>query len=102
MQPQGPSERIDARDLPEIATAEPTGLAGIEGRHPSVKHFGPLFAYGHLPPHLRGLSELFAVMAAKTMSMCQDGPELSAALRKLVEAKDCAVRQRVIDHSEGK
>jgi hypothetical protein len=26
-----------------------------------------------------------------------DGPELSAGLRKLVEAKDCLVRQRVVD-----
>jgi hypothetical protein len=66
-------------------------------RHPSVKHFGQLFAYSHLPEHLQAISYPFAQLAGDLLNALQDGPELSAALRKLVEAKDCAVRQAVMD-----
>jgi hypothetical protein len=66
-------------------------------RHPSVAHFEPLFDYGHLPPHLQLISQPFAVLALSLLNQLRDGPELSAGLRKLVEAKDCAVRQAVID-----
>lgn len=68
-----------------------------EGRHPSVKHFAPLFEYDHLPVDLQEISVPFGMLAESLLTMCHDGPELSAALRKLVEAKDCAVRQRVLD-----
>lgn len=66
-------------------------------RHPSVAHFEPLFAYGHLPEHLQAVSGPFGELALELLEVLKDGPELSAALRKLVEAKDCAVRQAVID-----
>lgn len=79
-------------------TAETTGLVGLTERHPGVRHFGPLFAYGHLPPHLAEMSARFATLAAGMIDACLDGPELATALRKLVEAKDCAVRQIVIDN----
>ena len=82
-----------------VVTAEPDGLTGLDDRHPSVRHFGPMFAYGHLPAHLRGTSELLAVAAAKVCSSMGDGPELAAGLRKLVEAKDCFVRQVVGERS---
>lgn len=68
-----------------------------EGRHPSVTHFEPLFDYAHLPEHLKTVSAVFANCAHVVLDCVQDGPELSACLRKLVEAKDCAVRQAVID-----
>lgn len=68
-----------------------------QNRHPSVKHFGPMFAYSHLPEHLQAISAPFAELAAQLLANLQDGPELSAGLRKLVEAKDCAVRQAVSD-----
>ena len=66
-------------------------------RHPSVKHFAPLFAYAHLPERLQLISAPFGELAAVMLQRLSDGPELSAALRKLVEAKDCAVRQSVLD-----
>lgn len=66
-------------------------------RHPSVAHFEALFDYVHLPEHLRVISSPFADCAVNLLAQVQDGPELSACLRKLVEAKDCAVRQAVID-----
>jgi hypothetical protein len=71
------------------------------GRHPGVAHFEPLFEYAHLPEHLQVISEPFANLARHMLLQLQDGPELSAGLRKLVEAKDCAVRQAVIDRRNG-
>ena len=69
----------------------------FEDRHPATQHFIPLFDYEHLPNHLQEVSkhcnELFNMM----LCLLHDGQELSAGLRKLVEAKDCFVRQRLID-----
>lgn len=66
-----------------------------EGRHPSVRHFEPLFDYAHLPAPLAAISAPFGELAARMLvEMPTDGPELSAGLRKLVEAKDCLVRHR--------
>lgn len=65
-------------------------------RHPSVAHFEPLFAYGHLPEHLQAVSAEFASTADRMLQLLPDGPELSAGLRKLLEAKDCCVRQSVL------
>lgn len=59
--------------------------------HPSIEHFIPLFAYEHLPPHLQEISRPFGELAKFVMERCE-GPEASAGLRKLLEAKDCAVR----------
>jgi len=61
-------------------------------RHPSVRHFQPLFRYDHLPEQLQQVSQPFAELAVRMLVLCPDGPELSAGLRKLLEAKDCAVR----------
>jgi hypothetical protein len=75
----------------------PGGLTGIDDRHPSVRHFAALFAYGHLPAHLAAVSLPLAMAAAEACNAVGDGPELAAGLRKLLEAKDCLVRQAVID-----
>lgn len=71
------------------------------GRHPSVAHFEPLFAFLHLPPHLQRVSSSFSVVAERMLTELPDGPELAAGLRKLVEAKDCMVRQAVIAAGKG-
>ena len=56
-----------------------------------------LFFYGHLPPRLGLISKPFCDLAwtiaaqdGNTMSLPRN-PERSACLRKLREAKDCAV-----------
>lgn len=67
------------------------------GRHFSVAHFEPFFKYAHLSENLQRISQRFAALAERLLDDLADGPELSAALRKLVEAKDCAVRQAVLD-----
>ncbi|MEU0514319.1 hypothetical protein [Amycolatopsis sp. NPDC006125] len=66
------------------------------GHHPSVAHFQPLFDYRHLPAHLQAISGPCAQLAETMLAQLPDGPELSAGLRKLLEAKDCFVRQLVI------
>ena len=67
-------------------------------RHPGTAHLLSLFEYEHLPPHLAAVSSHFHAVAHQLTGMLGDGPELTAGLRKLVEAKDCLVRQRVIDY----
>lgn len=68
------------------------------GRHPSVAHFEPLFEFAHLPAGTpRDTSAAVAGLALDMLSVLGDGPELSAGLRKLLEAKDCLVRQSILD-----
>ncbi len=50
------------------------------------------FAFEHLPSHLREISKPFAELANTLVATLPPGPELSAGLRKLLEAKDCCVR----------
>lgn len=63
------------------------------GHHPAIEHFAALFAYQHLPPHLQAVSKGFYELAKGLVDNPDlSGPELTVALRKLLEAKDCAVR----------
>ena len=60
-------------------------------RHPAVQAVLQFFAYAHLPPHLAEVSKPFCELAERVA----DGPqnaEATVALRKLLEAKDAAVR----------
>jgi len=50
------------------------------------------FAYGHLPAHLADVSMPFAVLAETIVDAVPRNPERTVALRKLLEAKDAAVR----------
>lgn len=71
-----------------------------EDRHPSVRHFERVLAPNpNLPDHLRAIAKDFEDLALRLLAACGDGPELAAALRKLREAKDCAVLQVVLDRS---
>ena len=57
--------------------------------------FGVLqfFAYEHLPEHLREVSRPFAALAHEVAARPSDHPaETATSLRKLLEAKDAAVR----------
>jgi hypothetical protein len=59
--------------------------------HPSTTAILKYFDYAHLPPHLQLISKPFGDLAADMATILQ-GPELTAGLRKLLEAKDCMVR----------
>lgn len=50
------------------------------------------FTYSHLREDLRATSEQFADLAQKLDIQLPENPEKTTALRKLLEAKDCAVR----------
>ena len=63
--------------------------------HPATAALLEFFEYEHLPPHLRRISEPFANLAyviAHDEALQARGAELTTSLRKLLEAKDCAVR----------
>jgi hypothetical protein len=50
------------------------------------------FVYAHLPEHLQAVSRPFRDLAANIVNTLPSNPERTVALRKLLEAKDCAVR----------
>jgi hypothetical protein len=53
------------------------------------------FAYGHLPPHLAEISGEFSALATWIVETLPRNPERTVALRKLLEAKDAAVRAKL-------
>lgn len=53
------------------------------------------FEYSHLPPDLQEISGKFYNLARDIVAVLPRNPERSAGLRKLLEAKDCAVRARL-------
>jgi len=56
------------------------------------EHILQFFEYEHLPEHLRAVSEPFHELAHELVEFAPRNPERTVALRKLLEAKDCAVR----------
>lgn len=59
--------------------------------HPSTEAILKHFSYEHLPPKLADISRPICELA-RLMAVQLEGPELTAGLRKLLEAKDCLVR----------
>ena len=59
--------------------------------HPSTVAILKFFEHAHLPPKLQEISRPFSELA-EFMAHKLDGAELTAGLRKLLEAKDCLVR----------
>lgn len=53
------------------------------------------FAFSHLPEKLREVSAPFSKLATTICETVSPGPERTVALRKLLEAKDAAVRATV-------
>ncbi len=76
--------------------ATPNALARDPHQHakdgPRPEPMMQWFTYAHLPPNLQGVSEPFCTLAREIAVMLPPNPERTVALRKLLEAKDCAVR----------
>lgn len=53
------------------------------------------FSYEHLPVERQAVSKLFYHTASKVCRNISPGPERTVALRKLLEAKDAAVRASI-------
>ena len=64
----------------------------VEGRHPATQHIARYFESGHLKTPQRGIALAAESLAKQMVLALPDGPELTAGLRKLLEAKDCFVR----------
>ncbi len=67
-------------------------MTDTQGRHPATSGLLRFFAYSHLPESLQATSRPCALLAEEMVNALPDSPELSAGLRKLLEAKDCFVR----------
>lgn len=50
------------------------------------------FTYAHLPERMQAISKPFGDLAGLICTLVPDNAERLEALRKLLEAKDCAVR----------
>jgi len=55
-------------------------------------HIMQFFAFAHLPALLQAISKPFCDLAETVVLTCPRNPERTVALRKLLEAKDAAVR----------
>lgn len=64
--------------------------------HPMLQ----FFSYAHLPENMQEVSMPFNTMANFVDQNLPDNPEKTMALRKLMEAKDCAVRALIYKHPE--
>lgn len=80
-------------ELTPVVTFEEVGIRSDSTA--SQNNIMQFFAYAHLPPHLQAVSKPFALLAQEMDQNLPQGPEKSTGLRKLLEAKDCMVRQLV-------
>jgi hypothetical protein len=62
---------------------------------PKPDHIEQFFTWAHLPPHLQEVSKPFGYLARQIIDTLPRNPERTVALRKLLEAKDAAVRALV-------
>ena len=60
--------------------------------HPATAAILRYFEYAHLPEHLQAVSKPIGDLANQMATDLPEGPEVTAGLRKLLEAKDCLVR----------
>lgn len=82
---------------PTETTSAPTGPVDdvAVAREATKEDMLQWFAFAHLPPHLQAISRTFAEVAIWMATTLPRNPERTAGLRKLVEAKDCAVRAQL-------
>lgn len=74
---------INEQTVPRAATPAP------------AEHIMQFFAYGHLPAELAAISRSFFMTAVWIVDTLPRNPERTVALRKLLEAKDAAVRAHI-------
>lgn len=67
----------------------PTEFSAAQVGIDPILHF---FHYAHLPEKLKATSRLFFILAATLVTSLPRNAERTVALRKLLEAKDAAVR----------
>ena len=82
------------RDAAEFRIRKFTEEAGqaAEGQSVPRDRMLQFFSHAHLPDHLAKVSLPFCQLAEEICATLPSNPERTVALRKLLEAKDCAVR----------
>lgn len=65
---------------------------GLKDLFEAEEHIMQFFTFEHLKPELQGVSEPFLALAQEITEKLPKNPERTVALRKLLEAKDAAVR----------
>lgn len=84
------------RKIIQANTVKPDVTMNLDNRHPATRQILRWFAADHLPQgRLRRTSSIIANHAHYLAATLPDGPELSAGLRKMLEAKDCFVRAAI-------
>lgn len=81
-------------DLKEARYVRPAEAQPVEPailKEPIIQ----FFEWGHLPEHLQQVSKPFCKLAVQMVENLPNNPERYHALRKLLEAKDAAVRARL-------
>jgi hypothetical protein len=66
--------------------------AGEKKPHPMVRMLLQHFEYAHLSERTREISAPFAALAREVAGRVPDSPETAVALRRLLEARDAALR----------
>ena len=69
--------------------------------HPATTAILRHFVWEHLPPHLQVIYQPICELAHRMAETLPEGPEVTAGLRKLLEAKDCLVRAAVPPEAPG-
>jgi hypothetical protein len=86
---QNQEQQAQLAAQPHQAQPSPTGI----GTSPSQpEHIMQFFSYAHLRPELADVSAPFEALAQGIVHNLPRNPERTVALRKLLEAKDAAVR----------
>lgn len=60
--------------------------------HPAIQNVLKFFSYAHLPETMQAISKPFCDLAYEVANRHPENQETTVALRKLLEAKDAAVR----------
>jgi len=82
------AEKINAANASEANPNPPGTTAPLDVLDPLLQ----FFEFAHLPPRLQFASEPFCVLARRVVREYPRNPERTVTLRKLLEAKDAAVR----------
>lgn len=67
-------------------------IAPFPEPHPAIRHVLNYFKCSHLPEHLQKVVGPFMALAVEVAARAPQNQETTVALRKLLEAKDAAVR----------
>lgn len=90
--PGASADELHIGELPRPVSRVPHLPELLRGRDPVVVELYGWFRYDHLPATLAAVSRPFHDLATWLLGVLPDGDQLVQCLRRLLEAKDCAVR----------